>query len=186
MGGKVLIRRMAARVTAAASCAVVVLCLFDVAARADQFAKVRCGSDIPKALVGQRASNERVVALEGRHKDLGLKDLGADEISRQLSTISWMICGSEFMLLEDQHVVRDVIAFPPHSKSAPAFGGICQIDGKDSQNVIVAVLNDRPGMEPLPATAAWKIDEKRAKFVKISTDSLFCPRNGIRTSDGGL
>jgi hypothetical protein len=185
MGGEILTRHAAARVATVASCAIMLFCSFG-AARADQFDKVRCGSDIAKALIGQRASNERVVALEGRHKDLGLKDLGADEISRQLSTISWMICGSEFMLLEDQHIVRDVIAFPPHSKSAPAFGGICQIDGKDSQNVIVAVLNDRPGTEPLPATAAWKIDEKRAKFVKISTDSLFCPRNGIRTSDGGL
>jgi hypothetical protein len=123
--------------------------------------------------------------LEDRHKDLGLKDLGADEISRRLSTISWMICGSEFLLLEDQHAVRDVLAFPPHSKSAPAFGGICQIRGKESPDVIVAVLDDRAGTEPLPAKAAWKIDEKRAKFVKIATDGLLCPRTGIRTSDGG-
>jgi hypothetical protein len=43
----------------------------------DGFEKVRCGSDIAKALIGQRGSDEPVMAIEGRHKDLDLKDLGA-------------------------------------------------------------------------------------------------------------
>src|ERR1700734_394528 len=45
----------------------------------DGFEKVRCGGDIVKALVGQRADNETVMVIEARHKDLGLKDLGALE-----------------------------------------------------------------------------------------------------------
>src|SRR5262249_8637374 len=88
-------------------------------AYSNQFDKVRCGSDIPKALMGQRASNERVVVIEDRHKALGLKDLGADEISGRLSTVWWRICGAEYVLLEDDHV-RDVLPFPSHSKDAPA------------------------------------------------------------------
>src|SRR5689334_22438713 len=92
------------------------------AATADQFAKVQCGGDIPKALIGQRGANERVVVLEGRNRKISLKHLGADEISNSLSSINYMICGSEFMLLEDnKNVIRDVITFPPHSKKAPAF-----------------------------------------------------------------
>src|SRR5205085_2749194 len=45
------------------------------AAVADQFSKVQCGGDIPKALIGQIGKNERIVVLEGRNKKLGLKHL---------------------------------------------------------------------------------------------------------------
>jgi hypothetical protein len=48
---------------------------------ADGFESVRCGSDVRKALLGRKMSNEKIVVLEERHKDLGLKDLGASEIS---------------------------------------------------------------------------------------------------------
>jgi hypothetical protein len=164
------------------------LCLFlsvsGGARAADQFDKVQCGSDIPKVLTGQRSSNDRVVAIEGRHKDLSLKNLGSDEISDRLSSTHWLICGNEFVTLEDDRV-RDVLPFPPHSREAPAFSGICQVNGKDVPEVIVAVLSFRPGTEPLAASAAWKIDSKRAKFVKTSTDGLTCPRSGIATVDGG-
>jgi hypothetical protein len=56
-------------------------------------------------------SNERVVAIEDRHKDLGLKDLGGTEISDRLFLITWRICGEEYALLEDKSIVRDVIKF---------------------------------------------------------------------------
>ncbi len=164
------------------------LCLFFLvcgdACAADEFDKVQCGSDIPKVLIGQRSSNDRVVVIEDRHKDLRLKVLGSDEISDRLSTTNWLICGNEFVTLQDDRI-RDVLPFPPHSKDAPAFGGICQVNGKDVPDVIVAVLSLRPGIEPLTASAAWKIDKKRAKFAKISTDGLTCPRSGIATVDGG-
>jgi hypothetical protein len=165
-----------------------VLCLFFLvcgeARAADQFDKVQCGSDIPKVLTGQRPSNDRIVVIEGRHKDLRLKDIGTDEISERLQTTYWSICGNEFVTLQDDRI-RDVLPFPPHSKDAPAFSGICQVNGKDVPDAIVAVLSFRPGTEPLTASAAWKIDEKHAKFVKISTDGLTCPRTGIATADGG-
>ena len=44
---------------------------------ADGFDSVRCGSDVRKALVGRKMPNEKIVAIEERHKELGLKDLGA-------------------------------------------------------------------------------------------------------------
>ena len=55
---------------------------------ADGFDSVRCGSDVRKALLGRTMSNEKIVAIEERHKDLGLKDLGVSEISDRLSVIS--------------------------------------------------------------------------------------------------
>src|ERR1700758_214284 len=87
----------------------------------DAFSGIQCSSDIPKALTGKRMAGQRVADLEKRHADLGLKDLGGDEISEHLSTISWLICGSEFMFLEDESIARDVLKVPPHSKASPLF-----------------------------------------------------------------
>ncbi|MCW5705091.1 MAG: hypothetical protein KIT82_21225 [Bradyrhizobium sp.] len=157
------------------------------AASTDQFRKVRCGADIPKALIGQRSANDNIVTLEGRNRALGLKHLGADEISDRLSSINYLICGSEFVLLEDrQGVVRDVIPFPAHSRQSPAFSGICQINGREQRDAYIGVLNGEGTGKWLPVVAAWKIDEKGAKFVKAAAEGLSCARSGIFTVDGGM
>ncbi len=157
------------------------------AARADEFAKLQCGADIPRALIGQRSTNERVVVTEKRHQKLGLKHLGADEISDNLSSIDWLICGAEYSVLVDRrNVIGDAIAVPAHSKQAPAFSGLCRRGGKELSDIIFAILDGTRGGDPLPAAVARKIDQAHAKFVKISTDGLLCPRSGIYTVDGGL
>ncbi len=170
----------------------VFLLLFSGAAQAqDGFEGVVCGSNIPNALIGKQMSNEPVAAIEGLHKLLGLKDLGGDEISDRLNTISWLICGSEYMFLVDNRsIVRDVLPVPPHSKSAPEFSGRCRIDGKELPGIIVAVLDGKAGVPVgkdtfLTAVGAWKIDEKLSRFVKTATEGLRCPRSGIITADGG-
>ena len=162
----------------------------------DQFAGIKCGSDIQKSLIGRHDSNEPVAAIEARHKDLGLKDLGGTEISDQLFLASWKICGSEYELLVNTQkgVIRDVLPFPPHSATAPMFIGRCQADGKDIPGTIVAVLNNsahynaRDGKlakTSIKATAAWKIDESKEKFAEQSTQNLGCPLDGVVTADGG-
>jgi len=154
---------------------------------ADGFDSVRCGSDLRKALLGRKMSNERIVVLQERHKDLGLKDLGGTEISDRIFLISWRICGEEYVLLEDQkNVVRDVLKFPKHSKDAPEFIGSCQLNGHDLPGTAIGVLKDEAGVELLPATTAWKIDDKQVKFVKLQIEGLRCSRDRINTSDGGL
>lgn len=166
---------------------VVVLILCGGAARAaDGFGAVRCGSDVSKALIGKTMSNERVVVLEARHKTIGLKNLGGSEVSERLFLASWQICGKEYALLEEKDVVRGVLEFPPHSKDAPEFTGSCQRNGKQTPGTIIAVLENRKGAETLPAKAAWNIDETGKKFVKLPTDGLACPRDGVITADGGL
>src|SRR2546430_961886 len=95
---------------------------------ADGFDSVRCGSDVRKALLGRKMPNEKIVVLEARHKDLGLKDLGASEISDRLSVISWRICGEEYVILEDnKNIARDVLKFPKHSNESPEFIGFVSI-----------------------------------------------------------
>jgi hypothetical protein len=155
-------------------------------ATADEFQKVKCGSDVPKAMIGQRSSNDRVVVTEKKYQALGLKDLGADEISDNLSSINWLICGAEYIALVDRHgLVGDVMPVPPHSKQSPAFSGICQIKGKDLPDIIFAILDAAKASDPLPVQVAWKIDQPHAKFVKIASEGLLCPRSGIYTLDGG-
>ena len=140
-------------------------------AGSDGFSDIRCGADdVAKALIGKKMSNERVADLEKRHEDLGLKDLGATEISERLSCISWLICGSEFMLLQDNLIVRDVLKVPAHSKKSPLFIGTCDINGKETKASVAAILDaaTESGAPTLPAKIAWKIDEKKGKFVSLS------------------
>src|SRR6188768_4416633 len=108
----------------------------------DGFSAIKCGGDDPaKVLIGKTIPNEKVVVLEKRHEDLGLKDLGADEISDRLNCISWLICGSEFMLLQDKSTVRDAIKVPAHSKESPLSIGMCETNGKETKTVVVAILS---------------------------------------------
>jgi hypothetical protein len=158
-------------------------------AGSDGFDGIRCGADdVAKALIGKKMANERVVVLEKRHEDLGLKDLGASEISDRLTCISWLICGAEYMVLEDQSTVRDVLKMPAHSKQSPLFLGTCEMNGKETKTMVVAILDaeTESGAKTLPAKTAWKIDEKNGKFVSLSTEGIRCPRSGIITLDGGL
>jgi hypothetical protein len=156
------------------------------AAIADEFQNVRCGGDIPKALIGQRNSTGPVSVIEKKYSALNLKDLGSDEISDRLSSINWLICGSEYIVLVDRGgLLRDAMAFPAHSKSSPAFSGICQLGGKELRDVFVGTLDGTKADDLLPVVTAWKIDEKRAKFVKVSGENLLCQRSGIFTADGG-
>jgi hypothetical protein len=152
---------------------------------ADGFDSVRCGSDVRNALLGRTMPNERAIVIEERHKDLGLKDLGGTEILARLFLISWRICGEEYVLLEDQDVVRDVLKFPNHSKDSPQFIGSCQLNGHDVPGTAIGVLKNEEGVEILPAASAWKIDDKQKKFVKLQTEGLRCARDGIITADGG-
>lgn len=157
---------------------------------ADEFQNLKCGTDIPKAMIGKRSSNGPVVEFEKKYRALGLKGLGADEISDRLSSVNWLICGSEYVELIDRSgIVRDALAFPPHSKTAPAFSGICQAKGRELPDIIMAVLDGSTAADrlsdPLPVKTAWKIDQKGVKFVPISGEGVLCPRSGIITVDGG-
>jgi len=146
----------------------------------DGFENVRCDGDIAKALIGQRGSNEPVVKIEARHKDLDLKDLGASDYGR-FSSITWLICGKEIMMLEENRTnfIRDVLQIPPHSKSAPVFEGICKLNGKPMKESVLAILREQKGVDELSAEVAWRVDEKAVKFVTMPTDGLLCPRDGI-------
>jgi hypothetical protein len=162
-------------------------------ASADEFDAVRCGGDIPRALIGKHSRNERVVVTEARHRDLALKDLGADIITDEINLIDWSICGAEYYVLVDQHqVIRDVLPFPNHSRAAPASWGPCQRGGRAMDEAIYAVLDNTAGSNKtydpddktvLPALSAWKVDVKRLKFIKLDVGGMFCPLSTIDSAD---
>jgi hypothetical protein len=159
----------------------------------DGFEAVRCGGDVPAALIGRHSPNERVVVTEARHRDLALKDLGADIITDEINMIDWSICGAEYYVLLDQHdIIRDVLAFPNHSRVAPASWGPCQRNGRQMDEAIYAVLDNKGGDDKtydqndktlLPALFAWKIDAKRVKFVKLDVGGMRCPLSAVDPVD---
>ena len=154
---------------------------------ADEFDGIKCGSDIAKALTGKHFSNGKVVQTEKRHADLGLKNVGGDETSDRLFSSWWMICGSEYLLLLDRSTIRDVLKIPPHSKTSPEFyGSLCEINGKESDDIVLAILDNEKGTDAkmLPAKVAWKLDQKKMKFVSIRVEGLLCPSDtGVMSED---
>jgi len=167
----------------------------------DVFDAIHCGADIPRLLTGKVMSSpsEPVVQTEGRHKAIGLVDEGGSIVNDHLNEISWRICGHSYqMLVDDKDVMRDVILFPDHARAMPAFSGICRIAGKDMAFAVDAVLDNHKGFDSnpehhyaaddktlLPATAAWRIDEKNAKYISVPVKGMMCPRSGLYTLDGG-
>jgi hypothetical protein len=152
---------------------------------ADEFDSIKCGADIPKAMLGKHSPTERVMALEKRHSDLDLKDLGGIEISRRLFLISWRICGNEYAELTDteKQLVRDVLPIPAHSLHSPeSFIEECQVGGNKLPDAVIAILDNSQGQKPkgyfeqimLPAKIAWKIDERMKRFVPMRAQGLSC------------
>ena len=119
----------------------------------------------------------------------------ADEISDNLDSISWRVCGKEYMVLEDKRgVARDVLPAPAHSFTPPDFTAMgCKRTGKDVPGIFVGILdnpagdrskpNDPSDESLLPVLTVWRIDEVHAKFVSAPAAGLACPRNGIFTAD---
>jgi hypothetical protein len=112
-------------------------------------------------------------------------------MSIRLFSISWRICGTEYELLEDtkNQIIRDVLLFPPHSRSMPEAIGGCQIDGKEFPDAVIAVLDNAAGKAGAKAllhgTSAWKIDAVRQRFQRLDSARLICPAETIVTLDDG-
>lgn len=151
----------------------------------DEFDSVKCGADIAKALIGRKMGSEPVVKTEAKHKDLQLKDLGAEIVSddERLNMIFWQICGEEYVVLAEENTIKDALKFPKHSKETPQFDGFCELNGKKLPDVVLGVLKREEGATMFQALQAWKIDQKKKKFVPLSTEGLRCGPDGISSED---
>ena len=156
---------------------------------ADEFDTIKCGTDIAKAMVGKTPSNERVVVIEARYSNLGLKDIGGIEISDRLFLISWRICDGEYasLLNSKKNLIRDMLPLPAHSLQSPqSLVEQCQVVQKEIPDAVIAILDNSQRQMPkgyldkilLPAKTAWKIDERQERFVPMPTQGLSCAVSG--------
>lgn len=161
---------------------ILALCLFLICAGAasawarDEFSDVRCGADIPKALIGKSAKNEPDMVKENRHKDIGLNGGGTEEVSDSVFVVSWTMCGKKYDLLYKRNTISDVLPTPaPDEQNTFEFLGYCKVDGKEVPGFVYGVMAKDAGTENIRPIVAWKIDERRGKFVIMSVAGLSCP-----------
>jgi hypothetical protein len=144
------------------------------AAAGDGFEGITCSSDIVKLMPGRHLTNEPIDKTQARHKDLDLINLGGDELEWGFNT-GWGICGEKyFMLIDQRAIVKDVLKLPPKSEGIP-FQAVCKSPQGDQD--LLGIMQDQPGAKYLPAKVAWKIDDKKKKFVAVPVDGLTCPRD---------
>jgi hypothetical protein len=144
------------------------------ASAADEFDGLSCDSDIAKALKGRHMADGTVVSAEAAHQNLGLKNLGGDELDWG-SAVWWRICGTVYIAIADQKaIIRDALKVPSQPGATLAFNGVCKGGPKNKE--VIAVVEDKAGAADLPAKAAWMIDDANRRFVTVPVEGMLCPR----------
>jgi hypothetical protein len=109
---------------------------------------------------GSDHARDRSRAPTNSRRWLGLKRLGADEISDNLTSINWLICGTEYIVLVDRgNIIADAMPWPAHSKQSPAFSGICRRGGKELPDIVVAILD---GAHRRLAAGHYRMEDRSA------------------------
>lgn len=159
----------------------------------DMFDTLKCDGDVTAALSGKHTGAEADEVAEKKHANIGLKAEGGEVISDDLNYAAWTMCGGSYHMLERGNVIRGVVR-ADHSRTAPAFLGQCEVNGKPMSGLVLAILKPSSPIEGhpspndhslIPAERAWRIDEKNARFVETSASGMMCPRDGVATADGG-
>jgi hypothetical protein len=153
----------------------------------DAFGNLSCGPAIEASLISRTMPPGSNSSMEFKFKSIGLRILGSTQLSEDLYSQSFIVCGREFMIIvNNKHRILDAISIPNHSREAPESIGRCEANGKTTKYEIVAVLdNSDPSQSMLPAKFARVIDLDRGHFQGVSLDNLKCSRDGIFTADGG-
>jgi len=161
---------------------------------ADIFDAVKCGGDIPGALIGKSIPNIPVVRLEARHKNIDLEIVGSFGLTDDVAITSLRICGTNYAAL-NARVIRDVVALPELSWRTPDLIGSCLKGGQPLPLMVLAVLDNPKALRKtrtpqdlqtfLPAKFAWQIDMAGGKFVKLDVDGLACPLSDMMDQQPG-
>lgn len=155
--------------------AVMFLGLFVPHSQADEFKGIHCGDDIAKKLTGRKSTNERVVVIEKRHKDIGLLDLGAFMGSGEAVTyITWRICDSLYTFLIKGDAIKDVYKHPPKDSGSFDFMGPCRHGSDKSSDYYVGVLNGPKSDSLVSPVQLSLINEAILKFEPQSPANFKC------------
>ena len=154
---------------------------FAAIAKADEFSDIKCGQDVPKAVIGKTSASGPVKKIEEAHKDIGLKDLGGDGVAEDpYYLIWWEICGKKYVFItshaDKKNVISDVLEIPPSlselKESLP--GSTCFIKGKKVDGYYLAFLEKESKGDKLPAKKVWMINQKTFKFKSVSAKNYVC------------
>ena len=147
------------------------------AAAASGFDGLDCGSDIAAALVGRAMPNGPVVETEARYAGLQLQALGAFgmEVDGDPWTLGgWMICGTEYLVLEKAATVRDVLPSPTGPGGARSELVSCRRDGEALAATAVAFPTSQPVDWSKPLAQVWLIDDAAVAFRKLEGAGIVC------------
>lgn len=147
---------------------------------ADEFSGITCSSDIPHAVVGNKMTTGKARNIEAAHKDIALKDLGSDGMPEDpYITISWEICGREYVFLKSQlrrnEIINDVLAIPSEFIHGYRLlpGSDCTRNEKRVEDIYAIAEQGARGTKA-KIKAAWKINRANMKFVKLASDGIDC------------
>jgi hypothetical protein len=144
---------------------------------ADEFTGLKCGDNIAQKLIGRKSKNERVVVIEERHKDLGLKDLGASMgDDESISYITWQICDSRYAFIMKDGRIKDVYKFPATDSGNLEFMGPCKVGVETTPEYYVGILQGSGSDSLLTPIALSKISEQTLKFEPESPNKFKCYR----------
>ncbi len=137
---------------------------------------IQCGSDIAKALVGRKLHDAPVAETEKKYAPLGLKDLGADEVTEGLNIVAWQVCGAVVLVLTTGTLVKDALALPVSANKSPPLLSDCTLSGKKLEHVLPLFKSGDDGKAGA-VEQAWAVNLTTQKFVVQETAGLLCHRD---------
>ena len=144
---------------------------------ASGFDGLDCGSDIAAALKGREIPNGPVVELEQRHAALKLEGLGATGMEVEgdpWTLVGWMICGTEYLVLEKAARVRDVLPSPTGPGGVRSELVSCRRDGEALAGTAVVFPATQPADWSTPPAQVWLIDDTAVAFRKLEGAGILC------------
>lgn len=144
---------------------------------ARSFDGLECGSDIAAALKGREMPNGPVVELEQRYAALKLEGLGATGVEVEgdpWTLVGWMICGTEYLVLEKGATVRDVLPSPTGPGGARSELVSCRRDGEALAATAVAFPTSQPADWSKQLAQVWLIDDAAVAFRKLEGAGIVC------------
>ena len=127
------------------------------------FDGITCQTNIPKALVGRHMPNAKVADIGG---------FGLPEDPYFLGT--WLICGTEYLVLEKQSIVRDVLQSPLPFERAQSVLADCTAEKGRRWTTAVIFLPESRGQPPWSVEELWVIDEANLKFRRVHDGRVSC------------
>ena len=139
------------------------------------FDGITCQTNIPKALVGRHMPNAKVADIESRYRGIHLKYLGGFGLPEDPYFFgTWLICGTEYLVLEKQSIVRDVLQSPLLFERAQSVLADCTAEKGPHWTTAVIFLPESRGQPPWSVEELWVIDEANLKFRRVHDGRVNC------------